>query len=219
MIKKIKSKTIITSILLLMFCMLNIKSYSQTKAITEFGDNVILFDNATWQYNNEEFKLTPETKKNPKSFYKSYNSSFLLKSKITNIGIWLNNQEWEFKQATNNNDAEYEFEFKNGDLYAMAIVEEVEIPLESLSKIAYEAMLEAAPNAEIITKEYRNVNGLEVLFMRMNGTMQGINFSYFGYYYSNKSGTIQLVTYSSINLVDKYKNQCEKFLNGITLYN
>ena len=219
MIKKIKSKTIITSILLLIFCMLNIKSYSQTKAITEFGDNVILFDNGAWEYKNEGLKSTAVTKTNPKSFYKSYSSSFLLKSKITNIGIWLNNQDWEFKQATVNTDAEYEFEFKHGDLYAMAIVEEVEIPLESLSKIAFESLLEAAPNAEIISKEYRNVNGLEVLFMRMNGTMEGINFSYFGYYYSNKSGTIQLITYSSINLVDKYKNQCEKFLNGITLYN
>ena len=81
----------------------------------------------------------------------------------------------------------------------MAIIEEVEIPLETLSSIALETLIDASPNARIINKEYRNVNGLEVLFMRMDGTIEGIDFSYFGYYFSNKSGTIQLIT---------YQNQC-----------
>ena len=58
----------------------------------------------------------------------------------------------------------------------MAIIEEVEIPLETLSSIALETLIDASPNARIINKEYRNVNGLEVLFMRMDGTIEGIDF-------------------------------------------
>ena len=215
--EKNKSKRIITSILILTFCMLSEKLYSQTNAITEFGDNIILYDNGTWEF--KEIRSLSETRKNPKTFNKPNASSFLLKSKKANIGIWLNNKKWGFEKATNNVDAEYEFNFKNGDVYAMAIIEEVEIPLETLSSIALETLIEASPNARIINKEYRNVNGLEVLFMRMDGTIEGIDFSYFGYYFSNKSGTIQLITYSSKNVIDKYKNQCEEFLNGITTYN
>jgi hypothetical protein len=197
--------------------MLNIKLYSQTKAITEFGDNIIIYDNGTWE-SKEAIGLT-KARKNPKSYYKPNTVSFLLKSKKANIGIWLNDKEWGFEKATNNTDAEYEFNFKNGDVYAMAIIEEVEIPLESLSNIALETLTEAAPNTKIVNKEYRIVNGIEVLFMRMDGTLQGIDFSYFGYYYSNKTGTIQLITYSSTNVIDKYKIQCEEFLNGITTFN
>ena len=45
-----KKKTTITSLILLTFCVLTIKSYSQTNAITEFGDNIILYENGTWEY-------------------------------------------------------------------------------------------------------------------------------------------------------------------------
>ena len=51
--------------------------------------------------------------------------------------------------------------------------------------------------------------------MQMNGTIQGIKFTYFGYYYSNESGSIQFITYISQNLFEQSKEQMEKFLNGI----
>ena len=103
--EKNKSKRIITSILILTFCMLSEKLYSQTNAITEFGDNIILYDNGTWEF--KEIRSLSETRKNPKTFNKPNASSFLLKSKKANIGIWLNNKKWGFEKATNNVDAEY----------------------------------------------------------------------------------------------------------------
>ena len=47
---------------------------------------------------------------------------------------------------------------------------------------------------------YRIVNGIEVLMMQMSGTIQGMRFTYYGYYYSNSNGTIQLLTYTGENL-------------------
>lgn len=98
----------------------------------------------------------------------------------------------------------------------MAIVEKVEIPLESLEKIALENAKNAAPNTHVVKREYRYVNGLKVLMLQMNGTMQGISFSYFGYYYSDSNGTVQLVGYTSQNLLSLYKSAIEDFLNGLT---
>ena len=49
--------------------------------------------------------------------------------------------------------------------------------------------------------------------MQMDGTIQGIKFSYFGYYYSDKSGSTQLLVYTASNLADKYKIEIENFLN------
>ena len=152
-----KKKTTITSLILLTFCALTIKSYSQTNAITEFGDNIILYENGTWQYKDgNPFKAA--ITKNPKSYYKPLGSSFLLKSKKTNMGVWLNSKEWEFTNETNNVDSEYDFNFKNGDLYGSAIVEETKIPLEMMSDIAIQNMIGVAPNAKnSFNKEYRKL--------------------------------------------------------------
>ena len=59
------------------------------------------------------------------------------------------------------------------------------------------------------------VNGLKILFMQMNGTLKGIKFSYYGYYYSNASGSLQYVAYTSQNLLSKYTKEFEELLNGL----
>lgn len=57
--------------------------------------------------------------------------------------------------------------------------------------------------------------GVKVLLLQMNGTMQGIRFSYYGYYFSNSNGTVQFVTYTSTNLITSYLPKIELLLNGI----
>jgi hypothetical protein len=51
--------------------------------------------------------------------------------------------------------------------------------------------------------------------LQMTGTIQGIKFTYFGYYYSNANGTIQFLTYTSDNLFSSYQKDIEEFLNGL----
>lgn len=120
-----------------------------------------------------------------------------------------------FKKATENIDAEYEFQLKEEDLYGMVIAEKVEIPLETLKSIALENGRSVAPDLTIVKEEYRIVNGIKVLCLQMSGTMQGIKVVYYGYYYSNANGTIQFITYTAQNLLDRYSPESEKFLNGL----
>ncbi|MCC7520261.1 MAG: hypothetical protein IT220_01380, partial [Flavobacteriaceae bacterium] len=105
------------------------------------------------------------------------------------------------------------------DLYGMIISEKVEIPLETLRSIAIENGKSVAPDLKIMKEEYRTVNGLKLLLLQMNGTMQGIKFSYYGYYYSNTNGTVQFITYTSQNLLNSYIPEIEKLLNGIVEIN
>ena len=44
------------------------------------------------------------------------------------MGIWLNPKKWNFQKADNNDAAEFDFELKGEDLYAMLISEKMEIP-------------------------------------------------------------------------------------------
>lgn len=187
---------------------------AQQKAVTETGEEVILYDDKTWKYQNEDQISEIKIPTNPKKFTTDKKATFLLKSNKMNIGVNLNPKKWSFKKATDNPEAEFELKLKDGDLYGMLITERVQIPLETLKLIALENGKSVAPDLAIVKEEYRNVNGLKVLLLQLNGTMKGIKFSYYGYYFSNTNGTVQFITYTSQNLLESYKTEIEKLLNG-----
>lgn len=190
-------------------------SYASQKAITDTGEEVILKGDGTWEYSDKAQKATNIIETNKKIFERSRDSSFLLKSTKNNSAYWINTDKWSFRKGKNSTEAEYVFQLKGKDLHAMAISEGVEIPLESLGNIALTNARKVAPDSKSVKQEFRIVNGKKVLYMEINGTIQGIKFTYLGYYYSDVSGSTQLVTYTGSNLVDKYKSEIDDFLNGL----
>ena len=188
---------------------------AQINAVTESGEEVFLYDNGTWKYTNEKDDAEGEIKLNDKPFTKDKNSTFVVKSKKTNIGIWINPKDWSFTKSASNEDAEFQFQKKGEDLYAMLIAEKLEIPLEALKNIAIQNAKTVATDIKVVSEEYRNVNGIKVLMMQMAGTIQGMKLVYCGYYYSNDTGTIQLLTYTGENLLKNYHDDIETFLNGL----
>jgi len=190
-------------------------SFGQKKAVTETGEEVILYTNGTWKYLNDSAGSNSEVKTNPKIFKKSANATFLIKSKKFNIGLWVDSKKWSFKKATSNEEAEYELELKGKDLYGMMLTESIELPLESMKTVALSNARSSAVDAHVVKEEYRTVNNKKVLLMQIDGTTQGIKFSYYGYYFSNSKGTVQLVTYTAQNLLSDYLNEIEELLNGL----
>ncbi|MEX1189297.1 MAG: hypothetical protein WED33_08565 [Bacteroidia bacterium] len=201
---------------ILMLCFSVLHSFAQQNAITDTGEEVILFKDGTWVYVEEQEVITlDEIEENPLKFKQPKESSFLLKSQRVDVGFWIDPKLWKFKKSEEDADAEYLLQLKDGDLYAMIISEKVEIPLDALMGIALENARNAAPDIKIVRKEFRNVNGLKVLLLQMDGTLQGIKFSYYGYYYSFEGGTVQFISYTSQNLLEEYLSTCEDLLNGI----
>lgn len=190
--------------------------FAQKKAVTETGDEVILYDDGSWKYQSGDIK-EKKISVNSKKFTKPKSSTFLLKSDRTNIGVWLDPKKWSFKKGAADADAEYELQMKGEDLYGMMISEKVEIPLESLKNIAVQNAQAVSPDIKIVDQEYRTVNGLKVLLLQMDGTIQGIKFSYYGYYYTSPKGTVQFLTYTSQTLLKGYKADCEDLLNGLSV--
>ena len=188
---------------------------AQINAITETGDEVILFNDGTWKYLNDSIMENSVIPTNDKEFLKDKHSTFLVKSKKLNIGIWINPKSWSFSKGTDNDAYEFQFQKNGDDLYGMLISEKTQIPIETLKRIAIKNAKDVAPDIKVIKEEYRTVNGVKVYMMQMSGTIQGIRFTYYGYYYSNSNGTIQLLTYTGENLFDDYLNDIEIFLNGL----
>jgi hypothetical protein len=149
-------------------------------------------------------------------YQKSANATSVFKAKGGKILVWYDSLKWtpENKPSDPN---KFTFSHKDGDIYGMVISERIEMPLESLKKVAVSNALSAAPDTTIISEEYRNVNGKNILCMVMKGTIEGIQFVYYGYYYAGKAGTIQLLTYTSQNLFAEYKSEMTELLNGLTI--
>ena len=204
-------KIIFTALILLSMQFAN----AQINAITDSGDEVVLYDDGTWEYLNDSMVTASEIPENSKEFITDKKSTFLVKSKKLNIGIWINPKTWSFSKGTDKDAYEFQFQKKGDDLYAMLIAEKTQIPVETLKEIAISNAKDAAPDIKVIKEEYRNVNGKRVFMMQMAGTIQGIRFTYFGYYYSNSNGTIQLLAYTGESLFNEYETEIELFLNGL----
>ena len=192
-------------------------AFAQQKAVTETGEEVILYDDGTWKYLKDQDKDRGRIPTNKMVYTKSEASTFLVKSNIFSIGYYIDPKLWTFGKGENNPEAEYEFKYKEGELYGMVVNEEIEIPLKNLRKIAFDNAQGVAPDAEVVFEEYRMVNEQKVLVMEIHGTIEGIKFAYFGYYFSNENGTCQFITYTSQALMKKYKSAAENLLNGMVL--
>ncbi len=199
------------------FLFIALYANAQISGLTETGDEIILYQDGTWKYINEELIDSKSIEENSEVFIKDKSLTFLVKSKKVGIGLYINPKKWNFKKSDEGDVSEFTFEKKSGDLYGMLISEKLELPVESLADIAFDNAKSAAPDIKIIEKEYRTVNGVKVIMLRMSGTIQGIKFTYYGYYYSNSEGTIQLLAYTSTSLFNEYKKEIKAFLNGMVV--
>jgi hypothetical protein len=209
-------KTILTGLILIFAQLLN----AQISAVTETGEEVILYEDGTWKFLNDSNSILDDTiiAINKKEFIKNKNSTFLVKSKKLNIGIWINPKNWNFTKGTENDFYEFKFQKKGGDLFGVLIAEKTQIPIKNLKNIVVNSAKSASPDIKVVKEEYRNVNGMQVLLLQMSGTNQGYRFTYYGYYYSNANGTIQLLTYTAENLFPQFLGDMEEFLNGLVEY-
>ena len=192
---------------------------SQIKALTENGREVILYDNGTWKYSGDSSNAstagTDSLATNEHRFAKPVSSSFMVRSNNFNVGVYIDPTKWTFKKHGENEDIpEYHFNMKQGDGYGMMITERTSISIENMRQIALINGRKASADIKETFAEYRMVNNKKILCMKMDGTIQGIRFVYFGYYYSNAKGTVQLLTYTSQQLFEKMEKDLENFLNG-----
>lgn len=186
------------------------------RAVTDEGSVVILNGDGTWVYESEVKVAQEQIKENSTHFTKPAEATFLVKSTKNNSAFWINPTKWSFQKSNGESQKEYQFQLKNGDLYGAIISEQIEIGIENLGQIALINARKLAPDMQITQQEYRIVNGVKVLYVQMSGSATGIKFTFNGYYYSNKTGTTQYITWTAASMIEKYQSEIDSFLNGFT---
>jgi hypothetical protein len=192
---------------------------AQQTATTKDGKTVLLNEDGTWVYQPEatgskiEFNDSLLTK-----YSKPTAAKTLLKSERTDHAIWYNETKWTRSDMKPTEASEYLLKLKERDGYFITVVEQIEIPLENFSNIVVKSMkMRGAENLVVEKEEYRLVNGKRVLFMQFTATTSGMTFTYAGYYFSNESGTSQILCYTAKNLFNQYKQDFMNMLNGFVV--
>lgn len=102
----------------------------------------------------------------------------------------------------------------SGDAYVKVIAERLEIDPGHLSDVALSNARSASPDVRIVTESWRSTNGLRTLVLRLDGTTNGIRFSFYNQMYSDRAGTVQLAGWTGANLFDEYRRDFLELFAG-----
>lgn len=193
---------------IILFSFASVFSQEPIKAKTDAGREVILRPDGTWIYAPEAAQVV---------IAKPVSGKKLFKPDRGNFGVWYDETKWR-RNTRPDEPGRTTFDLIRGDGYAVVLVEELGIPTTSLRSIALDNAKEAAPDAKIVFEQSRKINGMDVLVMKIEGTISEIPFRFYGYYYGGKQGTIQLLTYTGQTLFPKYEQDFQEFLNGLEIY-
>ena len=198
------------SLLLVLIVASAVVCQTPIRARTESGKEVILLSDGTWKY-AEASPVSSSVGTKP------VGATTLFKAPQAEFGIWYDNTKW-MMQPQGDDRGRFQFKLKRGDAYAIALVEELNIPLATLKEAVLQNAKQAAPDVQLVSEETRTVNKKEVLCLQFDGTVKGIPFRYYGYYYGGKQGSIQLLTFTGRDLFTKYEQDLSDFLNGLEIY-
>lgn len=200
-----------SSLLFILIGASTLMGQTSIKARTESGKEVILLSDGTWKYATEVSPRPTSAASKPAG------ATTLFKAPQGGFGVWYDSTKWAM-QPQHEDRGRVEFKLKRGDAYAIILIEELEIPIATLKEAAFQNAKDAAPDAQIILEETRTVNNKQLLCMKLDGTVKGIPFRYYGYYYGGKQGSIQLLTFTGRELFPKYEQDLADFLNGLEIY-
>jgi hypothetical protein len=189
-------------------------SQDVTRARTEAGKEVLLYPDGTWKY--AEDKRPPLSHVSP--LVRPPSAKMEYKIKEGRFSLWVDPGKWTRSPEPATPSMELELTHSSGDGYVMVIAERLPIPMGSLKEIVLENARKAADDAQAVLEERRIVNGHELLCLQIEGKIKGIPFTYYGYYYSGESGTVQVITYTGRSLFKEFLADFTSLLNGLEIH-
>lgn len=216
----------LTFLLFLLLCSVCVSVNAQTRAITENGDTIFVYNNGTWSFElldempvvhelsfletelqidtlNTEFSCSKNAKKQVKNAYEMFTIKY-------------NDKLWQRLPPANlNEEAEFAFKSRKQDIWCVVISEETPIEADKLLRIAKKNMEDnTGAEVEIVKSELRKVNGQKVVRGVLKANLSGISFTFDAYYFSNDKGSVQFTTWSSDQVWERSQNEISELLNG-----
>jgi len=186
---------------------------AQQYATTDEGKRVLLKDNGLWEIVVEEEAFGGS----PVYFSKSPKSKQAVKGKLIPYEIWYSNEKWTVLGKSENSLAEYTLKHKDGDVMAAVVAERIQVDLDKLVEIALNNLKNSASEYRIVDWKNATINNNVGKLLRINAIVQGIDFTYLIFYFSNERGSFQLMTFTSNNLFADYEKDLMELISGFVI--
>lgn len=109
------------------------------------------------------------------------------------------------------------FSRSSGGGHALVIAEPIAVPLGSVEDVALANAQLVDPNAKIVFRDQRKVNGVVLRFLKIEADVDAVPMVYGGYFYGGEQGTVQVVTYAEKTRFPEAEKDFMDFLNGFTV--
>ncbi len=132
-----------------------------------------------------------------------------------NISLKYDPDHW--KQTAPGTDGQVALEHSSGDAHAIVIAERIQLPLGAVEDIALENAQTVDPKAEVVFRQQRRINGVDIRFAKIEARVNEVPMVYWGCSYGGEYGAVQVVTYAAKTLWAGYEKEFTDFLNGFMI--
>ena len=128
------------------------------------------------------------------------------------MAVRYDSSEWSVQASSE--PGVYQLQHSTADLYVRVIEERIQMPLEVMPEVALANAREVDPNVTAIRQGSRAVNGVRMLFMEYEARVDGVSFVFVAHFFSDTSGTVQIIAWTGRNLLAEYRDTIERFVSG-----
>lgn len=125
-------------------------------------------------------------------------------------------REWRL-DPTASSAGVLQFVHRNNEIFFKIIAERLPIDLEKIAQIGLVNIRKVDPQAAVTRRGSRRVNGLPMVLREFDVTTEGLQLVFYGHYYSDAAGTVQLIGWTGKNLIDEHRAIIESFVSGFQL--
>lgn len=150
-------------------------------------------------------------------YYKPKTSRNSVKSKSRFFKIWYDTRKWKRHYPRKKGAAEFNFEHSSGGAYAVVIPGPEEMAMPVFLKRVMANTKKSDPYVKITYKDKRIVNGTGVTCLRIQGAFKDVPVIQYGYYWTGRSGNLQIVTYTENEFFQEYEKDLTDLLNGLVI--
>ena len=131
------------------------------------------------------------------------------------ISLDIDSSHWKMQETAEAGVSQ--FVHDSNAAYVRLIAERVEIPLEKMAEIALDNVRKVDPKVRETQRGWRTVNGKRMLYLEFEATVDNLPISYYGHYYSDSSGTVQIIGWTHRTVIDAYRDDIERFVSGFQI--
>jgi hypothetical protein len=182
------------------------------KAVTEDGRDVLLHNDGTWGYVDK-----PQASVAPTRTFKAPDTAISkAASRKAKISVFYDPTLWTVEKLTGE-AAEFQFQLGDSEVYARLIAEAETFDLATVRSGIIANAKKAAKSFDVTEEGVAIVNGVQVQTLKAKVKMQGIDVTFYWYYWSGPKGTVQLYGYASPADFDANFKAILDLMNGLTL--